>query len=64
MLSKVQVGDDELRLLADARAQAAKDWLVETGKIAAERIFVAAPKAHADAIQDQGKASRVDFSLR
>lgn len=56
MLSKVQVGDDELRLLADARAQAVKDWLVETGKIAAERIFIAAP--------GPAQASRVDFALR
>jgi Domain of Unknown Function (DUF748) len=64
MLASVQVSDGELRLLADARAQAAKDWLVETGKIAAERIFIAAPKADAAGTQDQGKASRVDFSLR
>jgi hypothetical protein len=64
MLSKMQVGDEELRRLADARAQAVKDWLVETGKIAAERIFIAAPKAPAESAQDQGKTSRVDFSLR
>jgi hypothetical protein len=64
MLGNVQVGDDELRLLANARAQAAKDWLVDTGKIAAERISIAAPKAGGEGIKDQGKASRVDFSLR
>jgi hypothetical protein len=64
MLGNVPVGDDELRLLANARAQAAKDWLVETGKIAAERISIAAPKAGGEGIKDQGKASRVDFSLR
>ena len=64
VLSKVQVGDDELRRLADARAQAAKDWLVETGKIAAERIFIAAPKADGEAVPGQGPGSRVDFSLR
>jgi hypothetical protein len=64
MLSNVQVGDDELRQLADARAQAAKDWLVESGKIAPQRIFIAAAKAGAEGSKDQGKASRVDFSLR
>ena len=64
MLSQVPVGDAELRQLADARAQAAKDWLVETGNIAPQRISIAPPNAGADGIKDQGKASRVDFSLR
>ena len=64
MLDGVQVGDEELRRLADARAQAAKDWLVETGKIAAERIFIAAQKPGAEAVPGQPLASRVDFSLR
>ena len=64
MLSNVQVTDDDLRLLADARAQAAKNWLVETGKVSAARVFIATPKAGAKGIKDQGKSTRVDFSLR
>jgi uncharacterized protein involved in outer membrane biogenesis len=64
MLASVQVTDDELRLLAQARAQATKDWLVAKGKISAVRIFIVAPKLSAEEITDQGKATRVDFSLR
>jgi len=46
------------------RAQAAKTWLVETGKIAAERVFIVAPKSGAEGIKDKGKPRRVDFSLK
>jgi hypothetical protein len=64
MLTNAQATDDDLRLLADARAQAAKDWLVETGKIPAERVFIVAPKTGAEGIEDKGKPTRVDFSLK
>jgi hypothetical protein len=64
MLTNAQVTDDDLRLLADARAQAAKDWLVEAGKISAERVFIVAPKIGAEGIKDQGKPTRADFALK
>jgi hypothetical protein len=64
MLEHAQVGEADLRLLADARARAAKQWLVETGKIAAERVFIVAPKLDAAGIQDKGKPTRVDFALK
>jgi hypothetical protein len=64
MLANAPVTDGELRQLADFRAQVAKDWLVETGKVPAGRVFIAAPKMSAEGIKDQGKPSRVDFSLR
>jgi hypothetical protein len=64
MLTNAPVTDDQLRQLADARAQAAKDWLVETGKIAAKRVFIVAPKTSVEDIKDHGKPTRVDFSLR
>jgi hypothetical protein len=64
MLADVQVSDGELRLLANARAQAAKDWLVATGNIAPERIFISTPNLGSEGIKDQGKPTRVDFSLR
>jgi hypothetical protein len=63
-LAEVQVSDGELRQLANARAQAAKDWLVASGKIAPERIFISTPNLGAEGIKDQGKPTRVDFSLR
>jgi hypothetical protein len=64
MLANAQVTEDDLRLLANARAQAAKGWLVQTGKIPAERIFIVAPKTGAEGIKDKGKPTRVDFALK
>jgi len=64
LLANAQVGEDELRLLANARAQAAKEWLVEKGKIAADRVFIIAPRLSADGIKDKGRPTRVDFSLK
>ena len=53
-----------LVLLADSRAQAARNWLVESGKIRAERISVVAPTLSGEGIKDSGKPTRVDFTLR
>jgi hypothetical protein len=47
--------------LALLRAENVQGWLIEQGKVPAERIFLVPPKVGAD---DKGKASRVDFSLR
>ena len=64
MLANVQIGEDDLRALADARAQAAKGWLLEQGKIPAERVLIVAPTLTADGIKDKGKPTRVDFALK
>jgi outer membrane protein OmpA-like peptidoglycan-associated protein len=64
MLTHASATDEDLRQLANERAQAVKNWLVETGKIPAERLFLTAPRMSAEGIKDKGRASRVDFSLR
>jgi len=64
MLANAKVADDDLRQLANARAQAAKAWLVETGGVAAERVFIVSPKTGAEGIKDPGKPTRADFSLK
>jgi hypothetical protein len=64
LLANTQVGDEALRQLAEARAGAAKSWLVETGKIPAERVFLVAPRLGAEGIKDKGKPTRVDFALK
>jgi hypothetical protein len=64
MLSNAEVGEGDLQQLANARAQAAKGWLVETGKVAPERVFIVSSKTGAGDIKDQGKATRADFSLK
>jgi hypothetical protein len=64
MLTHAQVTDEDLRLLANARAQAAKDWIVGEGKVPAERVFLVAPKLSPEGIKDKGKPTRVDFSVK
>ena len=64
MLANAQATDEDLRQLANRRAQAAKDWLVEKGGVPAERVFLVAPKSGTDGIKDKGKPERVDFSLK
>ena len=64
MLANMQVSDADLRALADHRAQKVKDYLLETGKIPADRIFLVSPKLSADGIKDKGKPTRVDLALK
>ncbi len=58
-----QVGDDQLRQLADARAQAVYEKL-QAQEGLADRVFIVAPQLDADGIKDEGLPSRVDFSLK
>jgi hypothetical protein len=64
MLTHAEVGDEDLRRLAEQRAGAAKDWLLGEGKIPAERVFLLAPRLSAEGVKDKGKPTRVDFSLK
>ncbi len=68
LLANTPANDDDLRNLANRRARAARDWLMEKGGIPAERMFQLAPKlAREDGEEKKNekvKESRVDFSLR
>ena len=64
LLANTPVDEDGLRLLANARAQAAKEWLTGEGKVPAERIFIVAPRLTTDDIKDKGGPARVDFALK
>jgi uncharacterized protein involved in outer membrane biogenesis len=64
MLANAEVGEEDLRLLANRRAQAAKDFLVGAGKVADERVFIVAPKLGAGEAKDKASAQRADFSLK
>jgi hypothetical protein len=64
MLANTPVTEDDLRLLANARAQAAKEWLVDQGKVPAERVFIVTPRLTAEGIKDKGKPTRADFALK
>ena len=64
ILANTSIGEDDLRLLANGRGQAAKEWLVTQGKVPAERVFLLAPKLGADELKDKGAATRAEFGLR
>lgn len=59
LLANVEVGDEDLKALALQRAQEVRAWLVDTGKVPAERIFLVAPP---EQVTTGGR--QVHFSLR
>ncbi len=44
LLDHIAIGEEELRALAQQRAHAVREWLVEEGGVPAERIFVLEPQ--------------------
>lgn len=64
ILANTTVGADEVRLLAQQRAQVVRRWLRDKGQVPAERIFIVAPKDEAGSAHAKARPSRVDFSLR
>ncbi|AHI75578.1 hypothetical protein DR63_1367 [Burkholderia thailandensis E264] len=56
------VDDSSLRALAQARAQAVRQYL--EGKVDPSRMFIVAPKLDAKGIEDKGATTRVDFGLK
>jgi hypothetical protein len=63
MLANISAGVNEMRELAEVRAENARDWLIEKGTIPGDRIFMLEPKVLAEA-DSKKSASRVEFSLR
>lgn len=65
MLTNLPASDEDLDHLADQRAEAVQLWLVEQGKVPAERVFIAPSKVGGSKPDsDKAKASRVEFSLK
>jgi hypothetical protein len=62
MLKHIQVTDDDLRALAQRRADAVRDRLFSAGQVGSDRVFIVAAKPPTG--EAEGKSSRVDFSLR
>lgn len=66
MMDNTEVDEDDLIALGNQRAQAVKTWLQKNGQVAAERMFILAPKVAT--AESKGKETvaghRVDFSLR
>jgi hypothetical protein len=73
ILANTSVTEDMLRRLAERRAKVTEEWLVRTGGVPAQRVFMTTPKLGADVAKtgaqpapDKPKASlsRVDFTLK
>ncbi|MEO8600475.1 MAG: hypothetical protein ABI656_11670 [bacterium] len=67
IIAHTVIGDDDLNTLCNRRAETMKDWLLQTGGVEGERMFIVAAKPGAQEAggKDNGLApSRVDFSLR
>jgi len=64
LLASYRVDDEALATLANRRAQTVKAWLAGKGGVAAERVFVVAPKLTAEGIGDGGAPTRVEFAIR
>ena len=64
MITNAQVTEEDLRQLANRRARTAKDYLVETGKVPAERVFLVSPKLGGGQAADKGGPTRAVFALK
>jgi len=66
MLQHAKVSDDAVRELANQRAQVVKDYLIASGQVSADRLFIVASKPGQPGEKDKtvAKVSRVDFSLK
>lgn len=66
MMQFTKVGDDEMRQLANQRAQAVRDALLATGQAGAERLFVVAGKPFSaeEKAKLSGRPNRVDFAMK
>jgi Domain of Unknown Function (DUF748) len=63
LLADAKVTDDDLRSLAEHRAQAVRSRLIDGEHVPEGRVFLIAPRLDAQGIKDSGKPTRVDFAL-
>jgi hypothetical protein len=63
LLENAKVTDEDLRSLADRRAQVVRATLTDGEHVPPERVFLVAPRLDAEGVKDKGKPTRVDFAL-
>ncbi|SEP41154.1 DUF748 domain-containing protein [Nitrosovibrio sp. Nv6] len=63
MLANIDASDSQMRELAERRAEAARNWLIEHGDVSSDRMFMLAPKIETEA-DGTKSGSGVEFSLR
>jgi uncharacterized protein involved in outer membrane biogenesis len=66
MMQHAKASDDDMRLLANQRAQAIRDALLATKLVTADRLFIVAakPLSAEEAAKIKAKPNRVDFALK
>jgi hypothetical protein len=64
LLANLTISDEDMRLLAERRAQTVRASLVDDQHVPGERVFLIAPRLNAEGVKDKGKPTRVDFALR
>ena len=66
MMQHATAGDEDLRQLANQRAQTVRDALVSVGQVSADRLSIVTAKqlTSEEKASLKGKPNRVDFSLR
>jgi len=61
MLTHIDIKDGDLRQLASQRALAVKDYILKSGQVTADRVFLVEPKTLEPEKKEKLKNSRVDF---
>lgn len=64
MLNKIIVTEGDLRGLAYERASRVKDYILRSGKVEKERVFLIEPKSLQTEIIENVKNSKVKFYLK
>ena len=66
MMQNAKATDDDMRQLANQRAQAVRDALLASGQVGADRLFIVAakPLTNEERAQLKGRPNRVDFSMK
>ncbi len=64
ILTHIEVTDETLKDLAKRRAQRVREYLIQSGQLGSERVFLVEPKSITQKPEGRGKGSRVDFAIR
>ncbi|GJL72948.1 MAG: hypothetical protein NMNS01_21470 [Nitrosomonas sp.] len=63
ILAHTEVSDDQMQTLAEQRAENARNWLINQGGVASERVFVLGAQTETET-DEPAHGSRVEFSLK
>jgi hypothetical protein len=64
MLTHIEIKDDDFRQLVSQRALKVKDYILNSGQVTADRMFLVEPKSLEPEKKEKLKNSRVDFRLK